>query len=93
MTREQLEALNKQRREIEAEARAKELGEDRARAAAGNCPLATGMNTLCKLDACAWYTGGGCALTCPHPAPGKRCPYTKSACADDCAWAVNSEKG
>jgi len=90
MTQAQLDAFNKERREFEAEARAKELSRDQERTAEGSCPLSTGVDTRCRMDKCAWYTGEGCAQVCPHPAQGKRCPYSKVACAADCAWATTN---
>lgn len=48
------------------------------------CPLKDGMSSNCDKDACAWYTSEGCSMKCPHPAAGRKCPYTHTACTHDC---------
>lgn len=50
-----------------------------------SCPFKTGACSNCTEGDCAWYTSEGCAMKCPHPAAGKKCPYTHIKCADDCA--------
>lgn len=56
-----------------------------------DCPFKRGVHTNCDKEACAWYTGDRCAEKCPHPAPGKKCPYKNTACADDCALKGENE--
>lgn len=56
------------------------------------CPFKSGVHTNCDKEACAWYTEDGCAKKCPHPAPGKKCPYTKTSCANDCALMKGEHK-
>lgn len=49
------------------------------------CPFKGDGTFLCDKEACAWFTEGGCAQTCPHPAASKKCPYKHTACDYDCA--------
>ena len=49
------------------------------------CPFKSGANTACSKEDCAWYTPEGCAMKCPHPAAGRKCPYKHTACTYDCA--------
>ncbi len=52
---------------------------------AKSCPFKTGMRANCIKDDCAWYTAAGCAMNCPHPAAGRKCPYKHTICVYDCA--------
>lgn len=55
---------------------------------AKQCPIKKGVLPNCSGEACAWYTGEGCANVCPHPVTGKICPYTRVTCTDSCAlWS------
>lgn len=78
LTRQQLEAMH-----------AREKGKPTSAPIQGpsfkTCPLKTGMHSNCTKADCAWYTPEGCAMRCPHPAAGKKCPYKNTACANDCA--------
>lgn len=54
------------------------------------CPIADGVNTICKGDACAWHHSfKGCALAGSDPAEhdtkGRRCPMRNNTCIEDCA--------
>ncbi len=83
--RSQLDALNAQAKaRDEAIMKAMQAKAD-AQAAAKSCPLVKGMNPRCRMDACAWYINESCAYVCPHPATGKKCPHTGTACVADCA--------
>ena len=50
-----------------------------------HCPLKTGAHTACDGGGCAWFTSEGCSMKCPHPAAGKKCPYTHTTCTNNCA--------
>jgi len=84
----QVKGLSERQRAFEEKIMQEELRGAQRRAAAGTCPLSTGADAHCKLDACAWYTGTGCAQGCPHPATGKKCPVNNNVCAADCAWVT-----
>lgn len=79
VTRTQLEQMNAEKMK---KAPAAEWGPPSKR-----CPLKDGATRTCQKGGCAWYNEaeGCCYMTCPHPAAGRKCPYTNAACTYDCA--------
>lgn len=55
------------------------------------CPFKTGARKDCGKDDCAWWSGGKCAQSCPHPAAGRKCPHKGTVCTYDCALRSDNE--
>lgn len=79
LTQEQLESMNRQKQER------RENPLPAPETPARSCPFRDGASMDCKKSGCAWYSGGGCSMRCPHPGADRWCPIRHNVCRIDCA--------